>query len=572
MIVSLAGFIGCIVNEGTMNTDRLLYLIPYLMSAFLSLGILLYTWRKRNLRSARELSFFLLGQTFWLFGIILEMVATDITIKIFWDKFQWIGGVISLVSLPYFAARFAKYSLGNKPRLSAMLAILPVLFTLLLLTDQLHHLFYPDPVLVSRPFFSELNYTFTWLVYTFSAYSYIVTFGSIIFMMINAHRVNPNQRVQIVIISIGLLIPIVGTILSFTGIRFLPQRDSTPLFTAIGNVILVWGLLRYRVFEVLPIARETIVENMDDVVVVLDAQDRIVDINKQALKKLNLKPNTAIGMPASSVITDRNEISEILAKPGNYNTEMYFVEDGEYTHYDIRSSMLNNPNGEYLGRIFVARDVSSYARLQWELKTLNENLEVRVAEQTREIAESYETTLEGWAKALELRDKETEGHSRRVVQETVELARMLGVSEPDLEHIRRGAILHDIGKMGVPDEILLKSGRLTAAQRKIIEKHPVVAFSLLDTIPFLHKAIDIPYCHHERWDGSGYPRGLKGEEIPLAARIFAVVDVSDALLSDRPYSKAWPLKKVLRYIEENSGVMFDPQVVKTFLARFNEVT
>lgn len=555
-----------------MDTDRLLFLIPYLMSAFLSLGILLYTWRKRYIRSARELSFFLLGQTFWLFGNILEMIATDVPIKIFWDKFQWIGGVISLVSLPYFAAQFANDSLRYKLRLSAMLAIIPVLFTLLLFTDQLHHLLYPDPVILTRPFFPELNYTFTWLVYTFSAYSYIVTFGSVFYMMIKTTKEKTIQRMQIAVISIGLLIPIFGTILSLAGIHFLPQRDSTPLFTAIGNVILAWGLFRFRVFEFLPIARETIVENMDDVVVVLDAQDRIVDINKQGLKKLELKPNTAIGMPASSVITDRHEIIEILAKPGNYNKEMYFVEDGEYTHYDIRSSMLNSPNGEYLGRIFVARDVSSYAHLQWELKTLNENLEARVSEQTREIAESYETTLEGWARALELRDKETEGHSRRVVEETVQLALALGVSDQDIEHIRRGAILHDIGKMGIPDEILLKPGKLTVVQREIIKQHPGIAYSLLKTIPYLSKAIDIPYCHHERWDGNGYPRGLKGEEIPLAARIFSVVDVWDALCSDRGYSKAWPPKKALQYIAENSGVMFDPLVVKTFLARFNEVT
>lgn len=555
-----------------MNTDRLLYLIPYLMSAFLSLGILFYAWRKRNFRSARELSFFLLGQTFWLFGIILELVAKDIAIKILWDKFQWVGGVISLVSLPYFAARFANYSLRNKPRFSALLAIVPLLFTLLLLTDQFHHLLYPDPVLLSQPFYSELNYTFTWVVYAFGIYSYIITLSSVIFMIIKSPKLNPIQRMQIVIISIGALIPILGTILGLTGIRLIPQRDSTPLFTAIGNVVLAWGLFRYRVFEVIPIARETIVENMDDLVVVLDAQDRVVDINKTAHRFLRLEGKNVIGSPAELVLKDWASILEKFNPPRNVSSEEFFMEDDKYFHYDIRSTLIHDDKGLYVGRVFVARDVTAYAELQWQLKTLNEHLEERVAEQTREIAESYETTLEGWARALELRDKETEGHSRRVVQETVELARMVGVSGQDLEHIRRGTILHDIGKMAVPDEILLKPGRLTASQRKIIEKHPVVAFSLLDTIPFLHKAIDIPYCHHERWDGSGYPRGLKGEEIPLAARIFAVVDVADALLSDRLYSKAWPLKKVLRYIEENSGVMFDPQVVKAFLARFNEVT
>src|SRR5262249_33636212 len=152
--------------------------------------------------------------------------------------------------------------------------------------------------------------------------------------------------------------------------------------------------------------------------------------------------------------------------------------------------------------------------------------------------EAYDTTLEGWAKALELRDKETEGHSRRVTGTTVAVARAMGFDEESMVHIRRGSILHDIGKMGIPDDILRKDGPLTEAERKIVQKHPSTALDLLKPIAYLEKAREIPYCHHEKWDGSGYPRGLKGEEIPLAARIFAVVDVWDALSSDRPYRSA----------------------------------
>jgi putative nucleotidyltransferase with HDIG domain len=203
--------------------------------------------------------------------------------------------------------------------------------------------------------------------------------------------------------------------------------------------------------------------------------------------------------------------------------------------------------------------------MQWNLEQLKENLERRVDEQTKEIQESYETTLEGWAKALELRDEETEGHSRRVVEEAVELARRMGMPEEEIVHLRRGAILHDIGKMIIPDEILRKPGPLTPSEWLIVKKHPEAAYELLKPIPYLQKAIDIPYCHHEHWDGSGYPRGLKGEEIPLAARIFSVVDVWDALLSDRSYSKAWSREDALSYIHENAGKLFDPQVVAVFL-------
>jgi HD-GYP domain-containing protein (c-di-GMP phosphodiesterase class II) len=181
------------------------------------------------------------------------------------------------------------------------------------------------------------------------------------------------------------------------------------------------------------------------------------------------------------------------------------------------------------------------------------------------LAEAYETTLEGWAKALELRDKETEGHSRRVTETTLVVARAMGFDEEELIHIRHGTILHDIGKMAIPDEILRKPGPLTDSERQVVMHHPKIAYDLLVRIPHLKKALEIPYLHHEKWDGTGYPRGLKQNEIPLSARIFAVVDVWDALSSDRPYREAWPKEKVAQYISAESGKHFDPQVVTVFL-------
>jgi PAS domain S-box-containing protein len=177
---------------------------------------------------------------------------------------------------------------------------------------------------------------------------------------------------------------------------------------------------------------------------------------------------------------------------------------------------------------------------------------------------AYDTTLEGWTRTLDLRDKETEGHTQRVAEMTTRLASMAGMSDNELVHVRRGALLHDIGKMGIPDNILLKPGKLTDEEWEVMKKHPVYAYDLLSPIKYLHPALDIPYCHHEKWDGSGYPRGLKKEDIPLAARIFTVVDVWDALRSDRPYRKAWPEEKALAYIREQSGKHFDPNVVDAF--------
>lgn len=181
-----------------------------------------------------------------------------------------------------------------------------------------------------------------------------------------------------------------------------------------------------------------------------------------------------------------------------------------------------------------------------------------------ELMLAYDATIEGWSHALDLRDKETEGHTQRVADMTMRLAKTLGVSEQELKHIRHGALLHDIGKMAIPDHILLKPGPLTEEEWEIMRMHPVYAYELLSPIAYLRPALDIPYCHHEHWDGSGYPRGLKGEQIPLAARLFSIVDVWDALRSDRPYRKAWPEDKALDYIAEQAGKQFDPSLVKLF--------
>ncbi len=183
---------------------------------------------------------------------------------------------------------------------------------------------------------------------------------------------------------------------------------------------------------------------------------------------------------------------------------------------------------------------------------------------------AYDATIEGWSRALDMRDRETEGHSQRVTGITVKIARVMGMDEAELVHVRRGALLHDIGKMGIPDSILLKPGKLDDEEWKVMRLHPVYSHQLLSPIAFLQPALDIPYCHHEKWDGSGYPRGLKGESIPLGARIFAVVDVWDALASDRPYRPAWPREKIVEYVKNEAGRHFDPKVVETFLNLYDE--
>ncbi|MCS7235017.1 MAG: HD domain-containing protein [Armatimonadetes bacterium] len=217
--------------------------------------------------------------------------------------------------------------------------------------------------------------------------------------------------------------------------------------------------------------------------------------------------------------------------------------------------------GDLHARTGLAHDGTEFGALAAAFDEMVDALRERDAQ----LAAAYDRTLEGWSKALDLRDRETRGHTLRVTALTVELGRAMGMSEEELVHLRRGALLHDIGKMAIPDEILHKPGPLTPEEMAVMRRHPQYAYELLWPIEYLRPALDIPYCHHERWDGTGYPRGLRGEEIPLGARIFAVVDVWDALSSPRPYRPAWPPERVRAYLQEQAGRQFDPAVVEAFL-------
>lgn len=240
------------------------------------------------------------------------------------------------------------------------------------------------------------------------------------------------------------------------------------------------------------------------------------------------------------------------------------------TALDDRQSLLNGL--EAGADDFISKPVDRYelrarllgiTRLNRYRKLMNERKNLEEAH--KQLLFAYDETIEGWSRAMDLRDKETEGHSQRVTELTLKLASDFGIPKQDLVHVRRGALLHDMGKLGIPDSILLKAGKLDDEEWAFMRQHPQLAHNMLYPIEYLRPAMDIPFCHHEKWDGTGYPRGLQGEQIPLAARLFAIVDVWDALTSDRPYRRAWEREKVLAYIKEESGKHFDPNVVDAFL-------
>ncbi|MCQ3937742.1 MAG: hypothetical protein DPW18_11940 [Chloroflexi bacterium] len=549
-----------------MNLVETTYLIPYFVSLLLSLAILYYVWEKRRAQGALAFGWYVLGQFLWISGFILELISPDLEDKIFWDGFQWLSANLILIALPVFAVQFTEYRLRN-PRLAFAASLFaPAVFTLLLITDGFHHWIYGSSTLLGTHPFAELAYDPALAVYGYALYSYAIMAWGLSILFRRLIRPHGLYRAQLLVILLGFSIPIAGTVFTLLGVKIAPERDAYPFLAALGNIIIAWGLFRFRIFEVVPIGREKVFEALADPVVILDKQNLIVDINQAMLALLDRKANDVIGQSAKKVFDNFPIPIKMYTQVSYARTEACFELNKKQIYYELTVWPIYNSSKEMVGRVYISHDITALKELEGELRKLNLKLEDRVQERTRELEEAYESMLEGFARALELRDKETEGHSRRVTEHTLKIAQKIGIRGEALEDIRSGSILHDIGKISIPDEILHKKGRLTPEERAIIQQHPETAYKLLSRIPFLSKAVEIPYCHHEKWDGTGYPRGLKGGEIPLSARIFAVADVWDALSHDRPYNKAWSREQIIAYFNEQSGRHFDPGIVRVFLA------
>jgi PAS domain S-box-containing protein len=303
-------------------------------------------------------------------------------------------------------------------------------------------------------------------------------------------------------------------------------------------------------------------ENSSDVISRHDMQGRFLYVSPASRGVLGFEQQDLLGRSALDLVhpEDLPIIRAMLnVRPGK--TSVYTLSyrargrDGSYVWLETSArAVLDEITGEVTEVHAASRDITARKRAEEALQIAH-----------RDLQEAYDRTIEGWIRALDLRDRETEGHTQRVTEMAMKVSRALGLPESEIVHIRRGALLHDIGKIGIPDEITKKTGPLSEKEWGEMRKHPTYAYEMLEPIKYLEPALDIPYCHHERWDGSGYPRKLKGEEIPLTARMFAIIDVWDALISDRPYRKASSQKEVTAYIQNEAGHLFDPRLVDLFL-------
>jgi len=305
----------------------------------------------------------------------------------------------------------------------------------------------------------------------------------------------------------------------------------------------------------------SLVQNSYEIIIVLSIEGKIIYESPSTTRILGYRPGKLLGQTPGFLVHPDDlasveiAINGLLQKYKYDNTIEFRVRHANDSWIYLEAfgtNLLDHPGVN--GIVVTLRDISERKRSEVALQSAHIDL-----------VEAYEATIEGWSRALDLRDHETEGHTQRVAEMTVRLASAIEIPESDWIHIRRGALLHDIGKMGIPDEILLKPGKLTEAEWVEMRRHPQYAYEMLHPIAYLRPALDIPFYHHEKWNGTGYPLHLKGEAIPLSARLFAVVDVWDALCSDRPYRKACSRSEVLNYFHEQIGEHFDPQIVKVFL-------
>jgi PAS domain S-box-containing protein len=303
-------------------------------------------------------------------------------------------------------------------------------------------------------------------------------------------------------------------------------------------------------------------ENASDMIARLSLNGEMYYVSPACKTILGYSPDELTGLNIIDLIheTDRQSVRNMLKQTANEDlsfTATYRARQKNGDHIWLETSaraILEPTSGDVIEIQSASRDITERKRAEEALQQAHNQL-----------SDAYERTIEGWVRALDLRDRETEGHTQRVTEITIRVATQLGFSEEELSHIKRGALLHDMGKIAIPDEILQKPGPLNEAEWARMRQHPQYAYDMLAPIEYLRPALEIPYYHHERWDGSGYPHGWKGEKIPLSARLFAIVDVWDALRSDRPYRKAIPRDQVIAYIKENSSLLFDPKLVEHFL-------
>jgi len=422
-----------------MDWNSIVYFLPYVFSLIVPLGVGIYSFRHRSVSGAIQYGWIVTNRLVGNLAYIFELTSPSLEGKVFWNSIELM--CMSVITT-LFAAFVFEYT-DNKPRKPRLtwgaLLVIPIVYFFLLITNGYHGWVIREPWIEADITFSPVHYELTPVTWILTIYGMSVALVLVGMLLGKFFHSQPIFRAQAFAVAAGFILGIIGVGVAAAGFQ---QIGIFVITSIVIHLVIAWGLFRYQLFDLKPIARDKLFEKLTDLVVVLDAQNRVVDINRTALRYFYLTPSQAIGKLAEPIFSRWPELIRKFGQPDTGSVEVAVKRRQKYRHFDVHSTLLYDRHRHYQGRILVARNITAYSALQWkqrilnkELRKLNRELEDRVRERTEDLAQAYDTTLEGWARALELRDKETEGHSRRVTAMTLQLARALDVAEADLDDL-----------------------------------------------------------------------------------------------------------------------------------------
>ena len=567
------------------------YLLPYMIAALFPLWLALFVHRRNRAPVGQTFFALLFAQALWSSASLFEIISSSLTGKIFFDDLQYLAvGLVAVLALS-FSHRYEGIWFKGGRITWWLLFIFPAIVFIFAVTSPLHGSHRADASLDAAVPFGELLYTFTLPMLLLLIPVYFISLLGIFRLFLHALRTRGYRRMGALCAGAGLMLPLVGTVLTIARIRIHGRFESSSLWLVAGDLLIALGIFRFRMAGVLPAARQNIVENLRDPVIVIDQDGIVVDHNEAFSMVMGLPFQNFNGSQVSVILSSKLSACLELLASTSHETELTLDSEGEEFNYSVRIfPVFRHENA----RIMVFRDITALKHAERTLRLLSFELEKKVEDRVLELeaevkqrrrseerltelnTEMVNTRKEimmTLAEVVENRGQETARHVARVSEYCRVIGRAYGLSDHEVELLANAASMHDIGKIGLPDSILNIQGNLSPEEVLIMRSHTLIGEEILrksdDTL--LVSASRIALEHHENWDGSGYPDGKKGLGISLGARITSVSDVFDSLAASRSYRKGWEIDDILQYFRTQRGILFDPALVDILFANLDRL-
>jgi PAS domain S-box-containing protein len=489
----------------------------------------------------------LAGCIIWVTGNLLELIFIDTDLKIFFYSFQNLGIMLIAVSWFVFSLLYTGYKKWVNLRNIIILAIIPFTTTILIFTNKFHHLIVTRYEVLNYGSFIVLDKYFGfWQNWVDLPYNILLGILAAIFILKSVLKKNTIYKWQAAAFLVVILIPLFTGILNILHINPFPYLELTPILMGASIILVVILLSRTRIGEIIPLARENVIDNISDGFIILDSSNIIIDINSKAKRILGKSENELTGKDFFT------SFPELKNKKNIFNTaaELDIVENNIKSTFEITSAEIYNFYKKAVGKSITFHDITERKRSE-EIQN-----------------EIFDATIGVIIKLTELRDPFTPGHQERVAELVQKIAEELELSKEEKRVLHIASSIHDLGKIAIPTEILSKTGGLSITEMKLVQTHSLTGYEILKDYKFPWPIAKIILQHHERLDGSGYPKGLKGADIMLEAKIIAVADVMEAMVSHRPYRSALSINQSLEEISKNSGILYDENIVKAVINIF----